>query len=758
MSAFNNNGVTMKGAIIIASLVAGDTLTFTRIAVGDGVLPSGQTVLTTERLVNPLFNVPISSVTSDNAARATVKGAFNNANLATGFYYREIGLFAINPETNAEELFCYGNAGDLAEWINPVGESSLIEKEIHLVTLIGNATNVTAVFDENAKVLKSDFDAAMPLKADLDETPENGGRVLASQMRFDASQTLYVDAAAAAGGDGSEARPFKTIAAAINARYMGANVIFIKIKPGTYAEELSVPRSPGTTWRITREGDGTVAINTAVIDNCAYIYLNGLTFNGPIPANSTVVYVANVPSFNVEQVTINGNAEATGVNFSTSRGVMRHCSVNNCGLAIAATYGAVVDLQRNGGANNDRALHSDGGVIISDYYVPGATTVSETVNGGVVNVQDGHASFPSNYSQLFPLGDFTSADALKAAILKVFNELTAGEIRECWFINNISDGFGAFVGEQQMQIRIGKTNNSGAGYGVVFFEGHHNPPFGYMQIHNGSFVQDTPVIFAREEIATPASYGLMRVAAPVADELDSTCQDAALTPANVHAMANYRIANTYYNIGDVVAVPYHANLFMKCITAGRADSEPLVTIDAYDGQQIIDGGVTWEVGVVGKTPGEIIMYMGDTAPEGYLACDHGEVSRTTYARLFRIRGTKDGAGNGSTTFNLPNMNNGSFLEGSNTAGTVKSAGLPNIEGYFSGLPLLDKVTPSVAGDGRLYNVTPNVFGGYDSIASQSHNDSGGYRMDFNANKANAIYGNSDTVQPKSVTVKFCIKY
>lgn len=566
MSAFNNNGVTMKGAIIIASLVAGDTLTFTRIAVGDGVLPSGQTVLTTERLVNPLFNVPISSVTSDNAARATVKGAFNNANLATGFYYREIGLFAINPETNAEELFCYGNAGDLAEWINPVGESSLIEKEIHLVTLIGNATNVAAVFDEDAKVLKSDFDAAMALKADLDATPENGGRVLATQMRFDASQTLYVDAAAAAGGNGSEARPFKTIAAAINARYMGANVIFIKIKPGTYAEELSVPRSPGTTWRITREGTGTVAIKTAVIDNCAYVYLSGLTFNGPIPANSTFIYVANVPSFNLEQVTINGNSDATGVNFSTSRGVMSNCTVNNCGLAIAATSGAMVDLRSVGGTGNTRALQSDGGVIITSDNIPAATVPYERFNGGTIS--------PASWNVI--ADGATDVTTLEDGIYTIKNARQAQGLP--------GDNGGTLIIDRK----------AGTPHIVYYLDDQNYIYHRYFNLAAGTW-NNWESYIPEISTATPANYGLMRVAAPVADELDSTCQDAALTPANVHAMANYRIANTYYNVGDTVAVPYHVEFLLKCTQAGRTSEDVLATIDVTKGQVITDGGAKWEV-------------------------------------------------------------------------------------------------------------------------------------------------------------------
>lgn len=53
--------------------------------------------------------------------------------------------------------------------------------------------------------------------------------------------------------------------------------------------------------------------------------------------------------------------------------------------------------------------------------------------------------------------------------------------------------------------------------------------------------------------------------------------------------------------------------------------------------------------------GIILPYGGETAPTGWLLCDGAAVSRTTFADLFNIIGTKYGAGDGSTTFNLPDL-------------------------------------------------------------------------------------------------------
>jgi microcystin-dependent protein len=53
--------------------------------------------------------------------------------------------------------------------------------------------------------------------------------------------------------------------------------------------------------------------------------------------------------------------------------------------------------------------------------------------------------------------------------------------------------------------------------------------------------------------------------------------------------------------------------------------------------------------------GAILDFAGPTAPSGWMICDGRAVSRTTFAKLFQVLGGYWGAGDGSTTFNLPNM-------------------------------------------------------------------------------------------------------
>ena len=71
-------------------------------------------------------------------------------------------------------------------------------------------------------------------------------------------------------------------------------------------------------------------------------------------------------------------------------------------------------------------------------------------------------------------------------------------------------------------------------------------------------------------------------------------------------------------------------------------------------------------------PGIIQLYAGSSVPSGWLICNGQAVSRTTYAALFAVIGTTYGAGDGSTTFNVPNLVN-KTVRGSNSLGKTGGA-------------------------------------------------------------------------------------
>lgn len=82
----------------------------------------------------------------------------------------------------------------------------------------------------------------------------------------------------------------------------------------------------------------------------------------------------------------------------------------------------------------------------------------------------------------------------------------------------------------------------------------------------------------------------------------------------------------------------------------------------------------WNESQIGVVPtGTVSMFAGTTAPTGYLLCQGQAVSRSTYAPLFAVIGTAYGSGDGSTTFNLPNLQ-GKFALGKSSSYALGSSG------------------------------------------------------------------------------------
>lgn len=154
-------------------------------------------------------------------------------------------------------------------------------------------------------------------------------------------------------------------------------------------------------------------------------------------------------------------------------------------------------------------------------------------------------------------------------------------------------------------------------------------------------------------------------------------------------------------------------------------------------------------------PGMISFFHATDVPEGWLLGNGAAVSRTTYARLFAKIGTKYGAGDGLTTFNLPNLM-GRVLQGTTNTGEVGTyleASLPNIQG----------TTQCVGYVARNWQAGLNADGPFSgmqrweylfSIGSDAND---GSVIEFNANLDNALYNGQSLRLPALQTLP-CIRY
>lgn len=146
--------------------------------------------------------------------------------------------------------------------------------------------------------------------------------------------------------------------------------------------------------------------------------------------------------------------------------------------------------------------------------------------------------------------------------------------------------------------------------------------------------------------------------------------------------------------------------------------------------------------------GSVIPFAGETPPEGFLLCNGQEVSRVTYARLFNVIKEKFGAGDGVTTFNVPNLVE-KFIEGTESSvGQTLNAGLPNITAGFTAYTYRDG-GPSGKMRSKITNTNQVATGGGD--------DRSFVEFSLDASRDSNVYGKSNTVQPPAVKMLLIIK-
>ena len=151
---------TGVGRQLQTRMIAGDTLTFTTIKLGDGTMTTEPIAALTD-LIHGIITLPVHEVRR-NADYAEVTGVFQNAGLSSGFYWREIGIFAADPDylndRSHDILYCYQNAAELAEYI-PSASFAVIEKIIRVACVVGDAENVTVGLASQAYAKAEDMQA-----------------------------------------------------------------------------------------------------------------------------------------------------------------------------------------------------------------------------------------------------------------------------------------------------------------------------------------------------------------------------------------------------------------------------------------------------------------------------------------------------------------------------------------------------------------------------------------------------------------------
>ena len=213
-------------------------------------------------------------------------------------------------------------------------------------------------------------------------------------------------------------------------------------------------------------------------------------------------------------------------------------------------------------------------------------------------------------------------------------------------------------------------------------------------------------------------------------------------------------ANQYLQIGANNVNAYLHNKKSGKYLSMRNDGEL-----RYDGKRLLNVD-----DLAGMIPSGAVMYFaGQTAPSGWLKANGAAVSRSTYAALFAAIGTTYGAGDGSSTFNLPDLrgefvrgwDDGRGIDSGRAFGSAQSDAIRNITGGIEALYSGYRYTLYTKADGAF---TMDLDDGANSTFSSSKGDS-----DHNNRKKRVVFDASRSVptadenRPRNIALLACIK-
>lgn len=149
MSNWGKPVLTKQGLKLQAKVDAGSRMQLTKCMLGSGTLSSGQSLENLTGLIAPVQTLSIASISySENNGACVITAVTDNSNVSTGYYLREFGIFACDPN-NGEILYAVAQDAN-PDYIPPSGTSAVVSQEIGVALSFSNAANVTAQVNTSA--------------------------------------------------------------------------------------------------------------------------------------------------------------------------------------------------------------------------------------------------------------------------------------------------------------------------------------------------------------------------------------------------------------------------------------------------------------------------------------------------------------------------------------------------------------------------------------------------------------------------------
>lgn len=147
MASFSKFKLTNKGLDVEYKAQMGKPLKFTKFKLGDGDLGTTPIKELTS-LKHTIIDREITKI-EKNDSKVTIGFMLNNKELTEGFFWKEIGIFAEDPDTKEEILFMYSFSGETADYIPAFDSGNMLEKYIDVDILISDVQDVQAVIESS---------------------------------------------------------------------------------------------------------------------------------------------------------------------------------------------------------------------------------------------------------------------------------------------------------------------------------------------------------------------------------------------------------------------------------------------------------------------------------------------------------------------------------------------------------------------------------------------------------------------------------
>ncbi|WP_333593593.1 tail fiber protein [Anaerospora hongkongensis] len=703
--------LTTRGQALQAKVDAGQTtLTFTKMKIGSGVLGSGQSLEDLTDLITPKQNIGISGISASGNI-TTLTGVITNAGVTTGYQVRELGVFATDPALG--EILYSVTIDSAPDYLPPEGGAVAVSQEFNYKIAVSNAANVSATISTSGLVT-----VGMLQSHNHNGIGTNGPRLGSSALLDGAATDLVIgnriitDTVTAAAGSDTPTNLWSKLGNMIK-QITGKATWWTPPATTLEAANTHITAATGAhaASAISLTPTGDVSANTvqAGIAELAAEKLAAMhALNGATCFYRDLVGYTSGSSYITGTIKILLPVGWAGTNTMMTLDISgyHHGSTPNSFTALISAYARSVSTEWL----YPNAVVSSGSPITSVRFgydsVAGkpcillGTTASSWNNLYlVVKEMVAGQNNTNNYSSGWTASLITDETGITGIVTATVKTLATVE-------GSIAPyGLGTYVTQYNGDLNslntatgfyyasTGSTNRPTANNGFILVEvlsaTYATQTFTdvgtnlkYTRRYAGG-IWDSWKQISTMDLVAPAGYGLGTAAILATGDWNNYLTTGFFRGAY---LANSPPPTAQY---FVMVIRYDDNYVTQeawsfAGTAGLKYFRTKTSGVWSAWNQITTTDTMGHIGDVKYT-------LSSTPPPGWLKANGAAVSRTTYAALFAAMGTVFGAGDGSTTFNLPDLR-GEFIRGwddgrgidaSRALGSSQLDALQNITGNIS---------------------------------------------------------------------------